>query len=133
MLHAGGYVVVGAAVAATVNVVVPRAWIDTLAGNLLVSIIVLAVFAVIVAICSEADAFVAASMSAFPVTARLVFMVVGPVLDVKLFALQIATFRRRVRHGLCPAHLCRRGPRGDRHRAGTVLMSAPTTIAEVLA
>lgn len=97
VLHAGGYLVVGAAVAvaATVNVVVPRSWIDTLAGNLLVSIIVLALFAVIVAICSEADAFVAASLSAFPMTARLVFMVVGPVLDVKLFALQIATFGRK--------------------------------------
>lgn len=95
VLHAGGYLVVGAAVAATVNVVVPRSWIDTLAGNLLVSIIVLALFAVIVAICSEADAFVAASLSAFPMTARLVFMVVGPVLDVKLFALQVATFGRK--------------------------------------
>ena len=95
VLHAGGYLVIGAAVAATVNVVVPREWIDTLAGNLLVSVIVLALFAVIVAICSEADAFVAASMSAFPMTARLVFMVVGPVLDVKLFALQVATFGRR--------------------------------------
>lgn len=95
VLHAGGYLVVGAAVAATVNVVVPREWIETLAGNLLVSVLVLALFAVIVAICSEADAFVAASMSAFPMTARLVFMVVGPVLDVKLFALQVATFGRR--------------------------------------
>jgi len=95
VLHAGGYLVVGAAVAATVNVVVPRSWIDTLAGNLLISVIVLALFAVIVAICSEADAFVAASMSAFPLTARLVFMVVGPVLDVKLFALQVATFGRK--------------------------------------
>jgi uncharacterized membrane protein YraQ (UPF0718 family) len=94
LLHAGGFLVVGAAVAATINVVVPRAWLDTLAGNLAISIAVLAIFAVIVAICSEADAFVAASLTQFPLTARLVFMVVGPAMDVKLFSMQVGTFGR---------------------------------------
>jgi uncharacterized membrane protein YraQ (UPF0718 family) len=93
-LHAGGFLVVGATVAATVNVAVPRTWLDTLAGNLAVSIVVLALFAVIVAICSEADAFVAASLTQFPLTARLAFMVVGPTLDVKLFSMQVGTFGR---------------------------------------
>ena len=50
--------------------------------------------AVIMAICSEADAFVAASFTAVPITARLVFMVVGPMVDVKLIALQAGTFGR---------------------------------------
>lgn len=95
VLHAGGFLVIGAAVAATVNVVVPREWINAVADNLALSILVLALFAIIVAVCSEADAFVAASMSAFPLTARLAFMVVGPALDVKLFAMQVATFGRR--------------------------------------
>jgi hypothetical protein len=94
LLHAGGFLVVGAAVAATVNVAVPRAWLDTLAGNLAISIAVLALFAVVVAICSEADAFVAASLTQFPMTARLAFMVVGPTLDVKLFSMQVGTFGR---------------------------------------
>ena len=79
LFHAGGFLVVGAAVAATINVLVPRAWLDTLGGNLIVSVLVLAVFAVVVAICSEADAFVAVSLTQFPLTARLAFMVVGPV------------------------------------------------------
>ncbi|MGL5909386.1 MAG: permease, partial [Phycicoccus sp.] len=95
LLHAGGFLVLGSAVAASVNVLVPREWVDTLAGNLLVSVLVLAVFAVVVAICSEADAFVAASMSQFPRTAQLAFMVVGPAIDVKLFAMQAGTFGRR--------------------------------------
>lgn len=94
-LHAGGFLVLGAAVAATVNVVVPRSILDTIAGSLLVSVLVLAAFAVIVAICSEADAFVAASLSQFPPTAQLAFMVVGPAVDVKLFAMQAGTFGRR--------------------------------------
>jgi uncharacterized membrane protein YraQ (UPF0718 family) len=95
LLHAGGFLVLGAAVAASVNVLVPRSVLDTLAGNLLVSVIVLAVFAVVVAVCSEADAFVAASLSQFPRTAQLAFMVVGPAIDVKLFAMQAGTFGRR--------------------------------------
>ncbi|MGL5818088.1 MAG: permease [Phycicoccus sp.] len=95
LLHAGGFLVLGSAVAASVNVLVPREWVDTLAGNLLVSVLVLAVFAVVVAICSEADAFVAASMSQFPRTAQLAFMVVGPAIDVKLFAMQAGTFGRK--------------------------------------
>ncbi len=93
-LHAGGFLAIGASVAATINVLVPTSVIDSLAGSLLVSILVLAVLAVVVAICSEADAFVAASLSAFPLTARLAFMVVGPVLDVKLISMQIGTFGR---------------------------------------
>ena len=44
---------------------------------------------------SEADAFVAASLTQFSLTARLAFMVVGPMVDVKLVALQAGTFGRR--------------------------------------
>ena len=95
LLHAGGFLVLGSAVAATINVLVPRAVLDTLAGSLLVSVLVLAVFAVVVAVCSEADAFVAASLSQFPPTAQLAFMVVGPAIDVKLFAMQVGTFGRQ--------------------------------------
>ncbi|WP_040321116.1 permease [Austwickia chelonae] len=94
LLHAGGFLVVGAAIAAVVAVFVPRSVLDTLSSNLALAVITLAVFAVIVAVCSEADAFVAASLTAFPLTARLVFMVVGPALDVKLFAMQVGTFGR---------------------------------------
>lgn len=105
LLHAGGFLVLGAAFAATINVVVPRSWLDTLGGNLIVSVLVLAVFAVIVAICSEADAFVAASLTQFPLTARLVFMVVGPVIDVKLFSMQVGTFGRRFATRFAPLTL----------------------------
>lgn len=95
LLHAGGFLVLGSAAAATVNVLVPRSVLDTLAGNLLVSVLVLAVFAFVIAVCSEADAFVAASLSQFPPTAQLAFMVVGPAVDVKLVAMQAGTFGRR--------------------------------------
>jgi len=72
-------------------------------GNLAVSVLVLAALAVVLAICSEADAFVAASLTAFPMTARLAFMVVGPAVDVKLFALQAGTFGRGFALRFAPA------------------------------
>ena len=42
----------------------------------------------------EADAFVAAGLTQFSLTARLVFLVVGPMVDLKLIALQIGSFGR---------------------------------------
>jgi uncharacterized protein len=51
--------------------------------------------AVLMCICSEADAFVAASLSQFSPTARLAFLVVGPMVDLKLIALQAGFFGRR--------------------------------------
>lgn len=94
-LHAGGFLVLGSAVAASVNVLVPPAWLDSLAGNVLVAVLTLAIFAFVVAVCSEADAFIAASLNQFPPVAQLAFMVVGPVIDVKLLSMQAGTFGRR--------------------------------------
>jgi uncharacterized protein len=94
-LHAGGWLVVGAMTAATLQVVVPRSLLDGLGGNQALAVLALAGLAVVLAVCSEADAFVAASLNQFPLTARLVFMVVGPVVDLKLVALQTGVFGRR--------------------------------------
>jgi hypothetical protein len=95
LLHAGGFLIVGAATAATLQTVVPRSALDAVAGAGLLSVLALAGLAVAMAICSEADAFIAASLTGFSLTARLAFMVVGPMVDVKLIALQAGTFGRR--------------------------------------
>ncbi len=95
LLHAGGFLIVGAATAATLQTVVPRSVLDAVADAGPLAVLALAGLAVVMAICSEADAFVAASLTEFSLTARLAFMVVGPMVDVKLFALQAGTFGRR--------------------------------------
>lgn len=94
-LHAGGWLVVGAAAAATLQVVVPRRVLDVVAGNEVAAILALGLLAVALAICSEADAFVAATLNQFSLTSRLVFLVVGPAVDLKLVALQAGVFGRR--------------------------------------
>jgi uncharacterized membrane protein YraQ (UPF0718 family) len=95
VVHAGGFLVVGAAAAATINVVVPEAWLQTLAESPVLSVLALAILAVLLSICSEADAFVAASLSQFSLTSRLVFLVVGPMVDLKLISMQAGVFGRR--------------------------------------
>ncbi|WP_192909593.1 permease [Gandjariella thermophila] len=94
VMHAGGFLVGGAMAAATLKAVVPASWLHAAAGNPVVSILALGVLAVLLSICSEADAFVAASLSQFSLTARLAFLVVGPMIDLKLFGMQAATFGR---------------------------------------
>jgi uncharacterized protein len=94
LLHAGGFLIVGAATAATLQTAVPRDVVDALAGSDVLALLALAGLAVVMAICSEADAFVAASLTQFSLSARLAFMVVGPMVDVKLIALQAGTFGR---------------------------------------
>jgi uncharacterized membrane protein YraQ (UPF0718 family) len=94
LLQAGGFLVVGAAVAATLQTVVPRDAVDAVADAGPLALLSLAALAVVMAICSEADAFVAASLTQFSLASRLAFLVVGPMVDVKLIALQAGTFGR---------------------------------------
>ncbi|MDP3893242.1 permease [Nocardioides sp.] len=91
-LHAGGFLVIGALLAAAVNTFVPREILETVAGQAVLGVLTLALFAFIVALCSETDAFVAASFTAFSDTAKLVFLVVGPAMDVKLAAMEVGQF-----------------------------------------
>lgn len=95
LVDAGGFLVIGGLTAAVLNVVVPRGWLNTLGDQVVLGIVVMAVLAVLLALCSEADAFVAASLSALPLLPRLVFLVVGPAVDIKLFILQAGTLGRR--------------------------------------
>ncbi|MFB9682085.1 permease [Streptosporangium vulgare] len=94
LLHAGGFLIVGGLAAATLNVTVPREWLTAIAEVPWLAVLVMALLAVLLSICSEADAFVAASMTAFSPTAKLAFLVVGPMVDLKLIALQAGTFGR---------------------------------------
>nr|WP_309238648.1 permease [Actinoplanes aureus] len=103
VVHAGGFLVLGAAAAATINVLVPEAWLQTLAAEPVLSVLALAVLAVLLSICSEADAFVAASLSQFSLTSRLVFLVVGPMVDLKLISMQAGVFGRGFTARFAPA------------------------------
>jgi len=102
-LQAASYLVIGAMAAAALHVVVPPWVFEHLAGNLVVGILTMGLLAVVLALCSEADAFVAASLTMMPLVPRLVFLVVGPAIDVKLFAMQAGMFGRAFAIRFAPA------------------------------
>jgi uncharacterized protein len=105
LTQAGGFLVIGAMAAATLNVAVPPRLLHAVGGHAVLSVIALALLAVVLSLCSEGDAFVAASLVQFPLTARLAFLVVGPMVDAKLFAMQAGTFGRRFAIRFAPATL----------------------------
>lgn len=103
LAEAGGFLVLGALTSAVLTVLVPPWVIDSLAGQIVLGVLVMALLAVVLALCSEADAFVAASLYMLPLLPRLVFLVVGPAVDVKLIALQSGTFGRAFAARFAPA------------------------------
>lgn len=97
-----GLVVVGAAMTALLKLVLPQWWLEHAQGNAITAVLVLALLAVVLAVCSEADAFIAAFFSQFSGTAQLAFMVVGPMVDLKLIAMQVGLLGRRFALRLMP-------------------------------
>lgn len=66
LLHAGSFLVIGAAATSTLQTLVPRSVIDQVAGLGALSVVALALLAFVLAVCSEADAFVVAGLQGFP-------------------------------------------------------------------
>ena len=66
LVQAGGFLVLGGLTSAVLTGLVPSSWLDTVADHLVLGIVVMAVLAVVLSLCSEADAFVAASLSTLP-------------------------------------------------------------------
>lgn len=94
LLNAGGFLVIGAMTAAVMKVLIPVEVITAVGTRPLIACLVMATLAIVVSLCSEADAFVAASLTMMPATAQLVFLVVGPMVDVKLIAMQQGAWGR---------------------------------------
>ena len=90
----GRYLILGAAVAATMQTFVPQSIIGSVAGTPIVDLIAMMGLAFLLSLCSESDAFVAASFVQFGSGAQLAFLVFGPMVDTKLGFLYSATFRR---------------------------------------
>jgi uncharacterized protein len=102
-LQAAAYLVVGAGAAAALHVVVPARVFERVGAHLILGVTVMAALAVALAVCSEADAFVASSLTMIPLVPRLVFLVVGPAIDVKLLAMQSGMFGRAFAARFAPA------------------------------
>lgn len=92
----GGVLVIGSALAAIVQVSVPREIILSLGQGPVSSIIAMMILAAVVSICSTVDAFFALSFaSVFTTGSLLAFLVFGPMIDLKNVALLHSVFRSR--------------------------------------
>jgi uncharacterized protein len=90
----GRFLILGAAVAAALQTVVPQSILGSVADTPVVSILTMMALAFALSLCSESDAFVAASFVQFGVGPQLAFLVFGPMMDAKLAFLYNATFSK---------------------------------------
>lgn len=94
VIFMGRFLVVGAAIAAAIQTFVPQTFVDSVASTPVLGLAAMMALAFVMSLCSESDAFVAASFTAFGPSAQLAFLVFGPMVDLKLGALYLGTFRR---------------------------------------
>jgi uncharacterized protein len=90
------YLIIGAILASASRFFLNRDQIQALAGNPTLCITIMMGLAILLCICSEADAFVAASFRMLPPASKLAFLVLGPMLDFKLYMMYTRVFRPRL-------------------------------------
>jgi len=90
------YLVIGAAVAALAQSLVDRRLLLDLSALPIVPSILMMGLAILLNLCSEADAFIAASFRGFlSLPAQMAFMLTGPMFDLKLLLMYQTVFSRR--------------------------------------
>ena len=88
------FLTLGALLAAFAKVVVTPEDIQTLTREApFLAIPAMMVLAVVLCLCSEADAFVAASFTEMSLSSKMAFLVLGPMLDLKLLLMYTRVFR----------------------------------------
>lgn len=92
----GGVLVIGSAIAAIIQVFVPREVILSLGQGPITSILAMMLLAAVVSICSTVDSFFALSFaSTFTTGSILSFLVFGPMIDLKGIGLMLSIFKAR--------------------------------------
>ncbi|MEN9279174.1 MAG: permease [Thermostichus sp. DG_1_5_bins_95] len=92
----GSVLILGSAMAALIQTVIPRSLLLDYGQDPLVSILIMMALAAIISICSTVDAFFALSFAAtFTPGSLLAFMVFGPMVDLKAIGLMLTLFKPR--------------------------------------
>lgn len=95
-LGVGHYLIIGAFIAALAQTYIDRNIFIQLAGMPVVSILLMMILAILLNLCSEADAFIASSFrSVMPMSAQMAFMLIGPMFDLKLLLMYQTLFKKR--------------------------------------
>jgi len=94
-LDMGKYLILGCFAAGLIKTFLPDTMLAVFEGNLFLAVGGMMLLAVITSVCSEADSFVAASFWSFPKAARLSFITIGPMVDLKLVMMYAGVFHGR--------------------------------------
>lgn len=95
-LYVGQFLIIGAYVAGLCQMSISREGFVALAQTPALTILLMMLLAIALNLCSEADAFVAASFQGIlPFSAQMSFMVLGPMLDIKLIAMYLSFVKKR--------------------------------------
>ena len=95
-LDMGTYLILGALAVGFFRAVLHQEWLTFFQDNVFLAIGIMMLLAFFLSICSQADAFVAASFVTFPAVAQLSFVALGPMVDLKLVTMYAAVFRKRI-------------------------------------
>jgi uncharacterized membrane protein YraQ (UPF0718 family) len=91
------FLIIGALIASLSRMVLQRGELETwVRGMPILGIVMMMCMAVLLCLCSEADAFVAASYTMLRPSAKIAFLVLGPMLDFKLYFMYTRVFRPRL-------------------------------------
>lgn len=95
-LRVGHYLVIGAFIAALAQTYIDRSFLLNLSAYPFLPCILMMILAISLNLCSEADAFIAASFRGLiPMPAQMVFMLTGPIFDLKLLLMYQGVFSKR--------------------------------------
>lgn len=92
----GRYLILGALLAALMQVIVPRSALLAVSAGPVISVLALIALAVILSVCSTVDAFIALAFAGTFTTGSITaFLVFGPMVDIKSTLMFLGVFKRR--------------------------------------
>lgn len=92
----GRYLVFGTLIASAMQIYLPTRVLTTIEHSPITAILVMMLLAFILSLCSEADAFIGASLlSTFGIAPVMAFLLIGPMIDIKNLMMMVNSFKTR--------------------------------------
>ncbi|HGI3295024.1 TPA: permease [Streptococcus agalactiae] len=92
----GRYLVFGTLIASAMQIYLPTRVLTTIGHSPITAILVMMLLAFILSLCSEADAFIGASLSStFGIAPVMAFLLIGPMIDIKNLMMMVNSFKTR--------------------------------------
>ncbi|HEN6845792.1 TPA: permease [Streptococcus agalactiae] len=92
----GRYLVFGTLIASAMQIYLPTRVLTTIGHSPVTAILVMMLLAFILSLCSEADAFIGASLlSTFGIAPVMAFLLIGPMIDIKNLMMMVNSFKTR--------------------------------------